>query len=101
VPPVRYTARARRDLIDLWLEIYEVNPAAADDLYNRLEARIEALRRYPESGRARPEIAASARALVAFPYLILYRIDPGGVQVVRVLHGARNIDRALFIQGVE
>jgi toxin ParE1/3/4 len=101
VPSVRYTVRARRDLIDLWLEIYDVNPAAADDLYHRLEVRIEALRRYPESGRARPEIAAKARALVEFPYLILYRIIPESVQIVRVLHGARNIDKALFIAGVE
>jgi toxin ParE1/3/4 len=101
VPPVRYTVRARRDLIDLWLEIYDVNPAAADELYNRLKVRIDALRRYPESGRARPDIAPRARALVEFPYLILYRIIPGGVQIVRVLHGARSIDKALFIEGVE
>jgi toxin ParE1/3/4 len=101
VPQVRYTVRARRDLIDIWLEISEVNPAAADDLYNRLEARVEILRRFPESGPVRVDIAAEARALVELPYLILYRIIPEGVQIVRVLHGTRNIDSTLFTQGLD
>jgi plasmid stabilization system protein ParE len=38
--------------------------------------------------------------LVERPYLILYRLVPGGVQVVRVLHGARRIDPPLFSEGV-
>jgi toxin ParE1/3/4 len=101
VPALRYTARARRDLIDLWLEVSEVNPTAADELYHRLEARAEILRRFPQSGPARPDIAPEARALVEPPYLLLYRIIPAGVQIVRVLHGARNIDISLFTQGLE
>jgi plasmid stabilization system protein ParE len=43
VPALRYTVRARRDLLDIWLEVSEVNPSAADDFYNRLEARVEIL----------------------------------------------------------
>jgi toxin ParE1/3/4 len=101
VPALRYTVRARRDLIDIWLEVSEVNPAAGDELYTRLEARVEILRRFPESGPARPDIAPEARALVALPYLILYRIISSGVQIARVLHGARYIDSTLFTQGIE
>ena len=56
---------------------------------------------FAEAGRARPDIAPDARVLVERPYLILYRLVPGGVQVVRVLHGARRIDRPLFSEGVE
>ena len=48
---IRFTVRARRDLIDIWLEVSETDPAVADDLYNRLEARVEILRRFLESGR--------------------------------------------------
>ena len=91
MPAIRHTARARRDLIDIWLEVSKVNPAAADELYNRLEAHVEILRRFPQSGRARLDIAPDARALVELPYLILYRIIPDGVQIVRVLHGARDL----------
>lgn len=99
MPQVRYTAQARRDLLDIWLEGNEVNPRAAADLYTRLEARVEILRRFPESGPTRPDIAPEARALVELPYLILYRLIPEGVQIVRVLHGARNIDSAVFMHG--
>jgi toxin ParE1/3/4 len=101
VPAIRYTARARRDLIDIWLEVSAVNPTAADELYHRLEARVEILRRFPQSGPARLDIAPDARVLIELPYLLLYRIIPDGVQIVRVLHGARHIDRALFTQGIE
>jgi toxin ParE1/3/4 len=101
VPQVRHTTSARRDLIGIWLEIAAVNPAAAGSLYNRLEARVNMLKRFPEAGRLRPDIAAGARVLVERPYLILYRIVPQGVQIVRVLHGARNIDSVLFTEGIE
>ena len=39
--------------------------------------------------------------LVEGSYLILYRIRPNDVQIVRVLHGARNINHALFAEGLE
>jgi toxin ParE1/3/4 len=101
VPSVRYTVRARRDLLDIWLEVADSNPPAADELYNRLEARIKLLKRFPRSGPLRPDIAIGARALVELPYLILYRVTPQGAQIVRVLHGSRNIDKTLFGEGVE
>ncbi len=28
---IRFTVRARRDLIDIWLEVSETDPAVADD----------------------------------------------------------------------
>ena len=97
--PVRHTRRARADLLDIWLEIASKNPAAADRLYDRLEARVKVLGKYPEIGAARSDIAAEARMLVEGSYLILYRIRADDVQVVRVLYGARDIDRQLYEEG--
>jgi len=62
---------------------------------------VEILRQFPESGPVRPDVAPEARALIELPYLILYRIIPEGVQIVRVLHGARKIDGTRFTQGLE
>ncbi|HVA68632.1 MAG TPA: type II toxin-antitoxin system RelE/ParE family toxin [Candidatus Binataceae bacterium] len=98
---IRHTVRARRDLMDVWLELAAANPAAAEKVYRRLEARVEILKRLAEAGPLRPAIAPDAGGLVEPPYLILYRIIPDGVQIVRVLHGARNIDGALFLEGIE
>lgn len=98
---VRHTYRARRDLIELWLELRKVNPGAADGVYQRLGARLEVLKQFPEAGPLRPRLDREARILVEPPYLILYRIIPEGVEIVRVVHGARQIDRALFLRGLE
>jgi toxin ParE1/3/4 len=96
VAQVHYTARARRDLLDIWVAIALDNPAAADRVYDRLAARVEILERFPNAGSARPDIGDAARALVELPYLILYRLVPEGAQIVRVLHGARDIDSMQF-----
>lgn len=97
-PP--YLPRAARS-DPLWLLIHESNPAAANRFLQRIEARIEILRRFPEAGQRRRDIAPDARVLVEPPYLILYRLIPEGVQIVRVLHGARRIGRAMFLAGLE
>ena len=83
------------------MDIARENPAAADRIYDRLEARISILARYPEAGPARPDIAADARVLVESPYLVLYRLIAEGVQIVRVLHGARDIGAGPFSEGTE
>jgi toxin ParE1/3/4 len=100
VAPTRYTRRARDDLLDIWHHIAADDPIAADAVFARIEARIAALANFPELAPLRPEIAPTARVLVARPYLILYQALPEGVQVVRVLHSARDIDAALFAEGL-
>jgi len=98
---VRQSALARADLIQIWVDIALDNQAAADRVYDRLEARVNILERFPEAGMARPDIAKDAMVLVESPYLILYRLVSEGVQIVRVLHGARDIDDSLFSEGIE
>ena len=39
--------------------------------------------------------------LVERPYLILYRVMSDGVQIVRILHGARDIDATIFVEGLK
>ena len=98
---LHHTARARADLPGIWLDIAADDPAAADRLYDRLEARLRVLETFAEAGRTRHDIDPAARMLVEPPYLILYRLIPEGVQIVRVLHGARSIDALLFSEGME
>ena len=75
--------------------------AAADRVFDRIEARITLLKDFPESGVAKPDLAPDARMLVERPYLIFYRIRPDFVQVIRVLHGARDIRAYLIGEGME
>lgn len=88
---VRYTRRAREDLLDIWAAIAPHNPAAADRVYDRIEEVCLLLRDLPELGPARIDVADSARAIVIERWLAFYRLMEDGVQVVRIVDGARDL----------
>jgi toxin ParE1/3/4 len=92
---VEWTAEAEEDLIDIWTYIAQDNPQAADNLLDEIDAKALALASSPYLGAARPDIAPELRHFVVGRYLILYRIIPDGVQVVRVVHGARRLSDLL------
>ena len=62
---VRFSNRAREDLLDIWLHITRQNSeTGADQTLDRIEERCRQLKDHPQLGPARPEIAESARALI-------------------------------------
>jgi antitoxin ParD1/3/4 len=85
-----YTPRARRPTGHLALHR---NPHVADQVYDRIEKRCRLLRDHPQLGPARPEIGEGARVLVIERWLALYRLVEDGVQVVRIVDGARDLTR--------
>lgn len=89
--PVRFSARAREDLLDIWLYVAARNSeTVADRLYERIEEACGLLRDHPLLGRARPEISEDARSLVIDRWLALYRVAEHGVVIVRIIDGARD-----------
>jgi len=93
VGKVRYTHRARADLLDIWIHIARQNLPAADQVYDRIEEKCRLLRDHPQLGPARPEVAEGARSLLIERWLALYRLAEGGVQVVRIIDGARDLTK--------
>lgn len=94
---IRRLPRAIRDVDDIWLHIAADDPAAATRLVRRLATGIARLAEFPKSGRARPEIGPSARSVAVGNYLVLYRIGEDCVDVIRVIHGAREISELLEV----
>ena len=92
MPVIRRTAQAEEDLIELWLYIAQDNPGAADRLLDAIEEKMVLLAAHPQLGPARPDIAADCRYFPVGNYLILYRMIPDGIEVVRVVQGARRLD---------
>ena len=94
----RYTKRpkAEADLLEIWLYIAQDSPRAADRLLDLIEAQCRLLADNPRLGRARPEIASDARARNVGRYLVLYREQGDEIEVVRVVHGARDIEQIEF-----
>ncbi len=85
------TARAEEDLIEIWTYIAADNPVAAEKLVDRIDAKCQILAESPDLGPARPDIAPNLRYFPVGRYLILYREIAGGIEVVRVVHGARHL----------
>jgi toxin ParE1/3/4 len=92
MPDLRRTAQAEEDLIELWLYIAQDNPSAADRLLEEIEDKYSLLAANPQLGRARPDIAADCRSFPVGRYLILYRLIPDGIEVVRVVQGSRRLE---------
>jgi toxin ParE1/3/4 len=88
---IQRTAQAEEDLIEIWIYIAQDNPGAADRVLDEIEERFHALADNPLMGRLRPDIAPELRYFAVGKYLILYCAVPNGVQIVRVIHGARDL----------
>ena len=74
------------------------NIRAADNWLNKLDAQFTLLALQPLMGRARDELAAKIRSFPFGRYVIFYLPLANGIDVVRVLHSARDVS-VLFYQG--
>jgi len=66
--------------------------ANADAFIDKLYQAIQALGRQPGSGRHREELAPGIQSFPFGRYIIFYRAVTSGIEIVRVLHGARDIE---------
>ncbi len=95
MPHVTRRPLAEADILEIWDYIADDNPAAADRWVDQLDAQFRLLATQPKIGRARNELAAGVRSFPVARYVVFYVPLDDGIDVVRVLHGARDID-ALF-----
>ena len=95
MPHFQLLQAAEDDLLGLWLHIAADDQDTATRILQSIDAKCRFLAANAKAGPARPDIAPDMRYAVVGSYLVLYREIPGGIEVVRVLHGARNLE-ALF-----
>lgn len=92
---VIHSQQARLDLIEIWSYIAEDSPNAADKLLDAIDETCTLLGENPKLGQARPDISAAMRYFPVKNYLILYQEQASSIEIVRVLHGSRDLS-ALF-----
>ena len=86
------TRQAEVDLSEIWNYIAQDNPDAASRQLREIAASCERLAAYPGISQARREIRDGVRTWPVGAYLVMHRQIEGGVEIVRVVHGAREID---------
>lgn len=87
---------AALDILDVWDHIADDDMMAADRWVDELDSAFGRLATQPLMGRARPELASELRSFPFQRYVIFYVPLPDGIDVVRVLHSARDIDSDLL-----
>jgi len=89
---VRLSAEALADLDDIWFYIARDSVLNADRFIDRLVATMaDTLSAVPLAGRAREELGMGLRSLAFGEYLVFYRVRANNVEIVRVIHGRRDL----------
>jgi toxin ParE1/3/4 len=67
------------------------NPRAAEQVLRSLDQSIQLLTEQPKLGKVYRHRRLRLRLLVHGDYLVFYRDRPGIIEIIRIIHGRRNI----------
>ena len=99
--PVQKTRQARADLVEIAAYIGEDNPEAAERFLAAVAATFDFIASMPSVGRAYRVQSPAAEGMRVWRvqgferYLILYRVLEYYIEIVRVLHTARDFPSIL------
>jgi toxin ParE1/3/4 len=87
---------ALADLAEIWSFIADDSEAQADRFLVRRETQLQLLATQPTMGRACDDLMAQARRFPFGRYAVFYFARPDGIELLRVLHSARDIQHEDF-----
>ena len=95
----RFTPEAAADLFDIWSYIASDNVEAADRVEAAIYDACSFVAQRSLSGQVRKNLTnrpVRFWTVQRFPnYILVYRPDTQPVQIIRILHGKRNVQRIL------
>lgn len=87
--------RAQRDLRRIWRYVAEQGGGVrAGKLIDRILALCALFATQPHAGQRHPELGQEVRSCVYGPYLVFYRLRGTTIQIIRVIHGRRDVPAA-------
>lgn len=90
---VHWTENALKHLVDIYGYISENSTFYALRMVDGLTRKSEGIAAFPMAGRMVPEFQAhDIREVIERPYRIIYRIKPQKIDVLAVVHGARQLN---------
>ena len=87
-----YSGPARRDLDEIWDYIAADNPIAANKFLDKILKAAQSYANQPRLGEARFDLMPDCRHFSVGQYVIYYRPVVDGIELIRILHGARSVD---------
>jgi len=88
-----FSPSSRQDLRDILEHIANDKPGAALKYVERLEDECWMLARNSEIGSLRNDLLPNLRCWSVGSYVVCYRAAADGVEIIRVVHAARDIGR--------
>ena len=88
----RFSRAAQADVTSIVTYIAKDSRRAAAGMLDRFEQQARKLAAAPGIGRSRAELRPRLRSAVGGSYVIFYRTVTDGFEIVRVLHGRRDIE---------
>ena len=94
---IRWSRRAKRDLLEIGRFIRLDNPAAARAYLAKLQERARKASRYPLAGRIVPEFRREdLREVIEGNYRIVYRVAKRSVDIITIFEGHRLLSPESF-----
>jgi toxin ParE1/3/4 len=90
MPTLIISPEAEQDLIDIWLHIAEDQPVNADRFLERLQEKAQKLAEFTDLGVDRLDLAPDIKSFPVDRYILYYRPNDDGIELVRVLRGSRD-----------
>lgn len=102
VPRFALSQHATQDLDDIWEHIAQDSVDAADRVIDKLHEQIKLIARNPRIGHRSVDLAEH-RTVLLWPtenYVILYRDNDEGVEIIAIVHGKRDIPAFIRRRGI-
>lgn len=95
------TPLAREDLKEIgrYIARESQNLAVALRFLDSIEQKLQLYATQPEMGQRRPDLGHDVRHFPVGDYVVFYRPMEAGIEVLRVLHGSRDIPSAWWSRG--
>lgn len=94
--PYRLSELARVDLKEISCYVGARDSGAAERLLDEFVVKFQFLYRHPKLGIPRDDLMGGLRCSLVRPYVIFYQIAEDGLEIMRVVHGSRDIDAIRF-----
>lgn len=100
MPKILKSPEATADLLEIGQFIAEQSGSerTAIRLLDSIDEKCKFLARHPYAAEARPDLAPKVRVSPVGNYVVIYRPMKGGIELLRVMRGSRDIP-AVFRKG--